>query len=182
MITAAPNKNSDSGNGATSFRVIMFTDLADSTALTEQLGDQESARLIVHHNHLVRSLIARFQGQEIKFTGDGFHISFDSVSDSIACAITLQQSFAEHNRQQPQRPLRLKVGLSAGCPVAVDNDLFGSVVNLAARLCQRAGCGRILASARLKELCSGWTGQFIEQPEIVLKGFAQPVTAYGVVW
>lgn len=181
MATHCTQPNSTDSHEAY-FRVIMFTDLADSTALTEQLGDLESTRLILHHNRLVRSMIKRFDGQEIKFTGDGFHIAFKSTRDAISCAVGLQQQFAEHNSQQPLRPLRLKIGLSAGCPIQADNDLFGSVVNLAARLCQRADCGRILAASQLKELCQGWEKNFVKQPEAALRGFSQPVTSYDIGW
>ncbi|WP_207063008.1 adenylate/guanylate cyclase domain-containing protein [Motiliproteus sp. SC1-56] len=165
--------------GQPRFRVILFTDIVDSTALYESLGDEVSARLVLAHNRVVRRLLARHGGEEIKFTGDGFHLAFERVEAALAFAVALQLAMQRFRRVA--QPLAVRIGISAGKPIAADNDLFGSVVNLAARLCQQAERGRILVSERLREL-AGSSGRFGAQCQTRLKGFDRPVTCYPLVW
>jgi class 3 adenylate cyclase len=95
-------------------------------------------------------------GREVKHTGDGIMASFQSVPDAVTCAVSVQEAFAEHNRQAPSDGLILRIGLHAGEPIEEHGDLFGNAVNLAARLCTSAGPSEILVSETIREMPMSW--------------------------
>ena len=96
------------------FRVIMFTDLKDSTLMTTLYGDTKALHLLHIHNALTRNSLKAHRGREVKHTGDGFMASFVSVSDAVQCAVDIQNAFAVYNKKNPETPLILRIGLSAG--------------------------------------------------------------------
>jgi class 3 adenylate cyclase len=120
------------------FRAIMFTDLKDSTLMTTLYGDTKALHLLHIHNALTRNSLKAHRGREVKHTGDGIMASFAAVPDSVECAIGVQKAFAAYNKENPEAPLYLRIGLSAGEPIEEHGDLFGKPVQLAARLCAHA--------------------------------------------
>jgi len=76
----------------------------------------------------------------------------------------------------------VRVGLNAGEPIAEDEDLFGTAVNLAARICGHAEAGQILASDVVRQLVAGKDFLFADRGEASLKGFDEPVRLYEVRW
>jgi class 3 adenylate cyclase len=164
------------------FRVIMFTDLVDSTKMTARLGEAKALHLLHIHNALTRNALRDFNGREVKHTGDGLMASFVSISDTIRCAIAIQKSFAAYNESNPETPMYLRIGLSAGEPVEEDNDLFGTTVQLAARICAYAEPGQILAAKDVRDPYQGERSLFSEIGEIMLKGFDHAVRVYEVQW
>jgi class 3 adenylate cyclase len=87
-----------------------------------------------------------------------------------------------HSQANPERPLKVRVGAAAGEPVEQHNDLFGSTVQLAARLCAHAQPEQIVVSNAIAELCVGKGLRFEELGEVALKGFGRPVRAHAVEW
>jgi len=133
----------------------MFTDLKDSTEMTTRLGDAKALHLIHIHNALIRNALRDHAGREVKHMGDGVMASFTSTPDAIECAIAIQKAFATYNSENAEASLHLRIGLSAGEPVAEDNDLFGATVQLAARYCAQARPDQILAPQVVVEQCPG---------------------------
>lgn len=163
------------------FRVILFTDIVGSTALTQRLGDHAAMRLLRAHNDLVREALDVWKGREVKHTGDGIMASFRSASNGVGCAIDVQRSLHRHNGEA-QHPIHVRVGLSAGEPVEEAGDLFGAAVQLAARVCAEAGGGQILVANVVAELCVGKPIAFADRGEAALKGFERPVRIHEVRW
>ena len=97
------------------------------------------------HERIVREALRAHGGSEVKTMGDGFMASFSSATRALECAIAMQKAFAEHN-QTAEEPIRVRIGLNAGEPIAEEEDLFGTAVNLAARIAAQAEGGEILAS------------------------------------
>jgi len=169
------------GNGRDSaVRSIMFTDMVDSTAATQTLGDDAAMELVNAHDGIVRSALDEFDGRMVKHLGDGIMASFVSAVGAVRCACRIQGDFARHREERPHLPLALKIGAAAGEPVEQGNDLFGSTVQLAARLCSEAAAGQIVVSSGLAELCRGKGLQFDDLGALTLKGFAEPVSARAV--
>lgn len=164
------------------FRTILFTDLAGSTAFTRELGDAKAMVLLRTHNAIVREAVRAHGGREVKHTGDGFMVAFASVSLAVQCAIAILRAFEGYNIQNPDAALHLRIGLSAGEPVAEDEDLFGATVQLAARLCDCAKNDSILVASVVRDLCLGKKLPFIDEGERSLKGFDRPVRVYTVQW
>jgi class 3 adenylate cyclase len=164
------------------FRIILFTDLEGSTELVQRLGDDGAMRLLRIHDGIIRAALARHAGREVKHTGDGIMASFGSVQAALAGAVAIQQGFAEHNASDPEHPLRVRIGMSAGEPVAEGGDLFGAAVQLAARLCDRAGPCAIAVSTVVRDLAIGKGFTFGPSSEASLKGFPVPVSLCELRW
>lgn len=167
---------------ATSFRTIMFTDLKDSTAMHNRLGDAKAMEFLRIHDKIIRAAVDAFRGREVKHTGDGFMLSFPDATDAVGCAIAIQRNFAEYNAASPEVELHVRVGLSAGEPMEEGKDLFGCVVQRAARLCAHAQPGQTLICDEVKDLATSWGHAITARGDAVLKGFEVPVVFHQVEW
>jgi class 3 adenylate cyclase len=163
-------------------RTILFTDIVDSTTLTQSIGDEAVMVLLDVHNSVVRDALANSGGREVKHTGDGIMASFVSAAAAVKCATRVQHELSKHEEAHPERALKVRIGAAAGEPVEQHQDLFGSTVQLAARLCSHALPEQILVSNVVAELCLGKGLPFQDVGEVVLKGFDHPVRAHAVVW
>lgn len=163
------------------FRIIMFTDLAGSTAMTTELGDQKSMHLLRIHNVITRNAIKAHEGREIKHTGDGFMVSFTSADNAVNCAQSIQEAFKQHNLSKPEQSMHVRIGLSAGEPVEENNDLFGSAVQMASRVCDATEADEILVVDLVKENCANSKVQFREFGDKMFKGFNEPIKVYQVI-
>jgi len=160
---------------------ILFTDVEGSTALTQRLGDAKAQEVLRAHNRIVRDALKSHGGSEIKHTGDGIMASFSSATRALECAIAIQRAFAEHSASA-EEPIRVRIGLNAGEPVAEEKDLFGTAVQLAARICAYAQPGEILAADVVQQLAAGKAFSFADKVEATLKGFEKPVRLHEVRW
>jgi len=163
-------------------RAIMFTDLKDSTLMTTLHGDAKALHLLHVQNALSRTALNTHRGREIKHTGDGIMASFASVPDAVDCAIAIQKAFAAYNKEHPETPMYLRIGMSAGEPIEDDGDLFGKAVQLAARLCAHAQPARVLVDQRVLDQCPGKNLPLTDLGEINLKGFDHAVRVYEINW
>jgi class 3 adenylate cyclase len=163
-------------------RTVLFTDVVNSTTLTQSLGDEAALALLGVHDTIVRDALSALGGREIKHTGDGIMACFISTAGAVRCAIQIQRELAKHGQASPERALKVRVGAAAGEPVEQHNDLFGSTVQLASRLCAHAQPEQILVSNAIAELCLGKGLQFEDLGEVTLKGFGYPVRAHAAAW
>lgn len=159
-------------------RTVLFTDIVGSTSLTQRLGDEDAVALIHLHDAIVREALVATQGREVKHTGDGIMASFFSAAGAVRCATQIQREFA----QRAPSDLRVRIGGAAGEPVGHAEDIFGSTVQLAARLCAHAEAGQILVSNVVAELCLGKKLSFQALGEVSLKGFEEPINVHLVEW
>lgn len=161
---------------------VLFTDIAGSTAMTQALGDEGAQKVVRAHNRVVRDALTDWNGKEIKHTGDGIMASFSRVTDSVDAAIQMQRHTMAHNQQNPDLPLHLKIGLNAGEPIAEDNDLFGTVVQMSARIVDKAQADEIFVSDIVRGICVGKSYKFVNRGGYAMKGFDEDPTLYEVVW
>ena len=181
---------------AGAFRTVLFTDVEGSTALTQRLGDAKARDVLREHERLVREALRSHGGSELKTMGDGFMASFSSATRALESAIAMQRAFAAHNEAAAARPepvegraeeIRVRIGLNAGEPIAEETepgreDLFGTAVQLAARICAQAEPGQILVSDVVQQLAAGKGFVFADKGEATLKGFEKPVRLHEVRW
>jgi class 3 adenylate cyclase len=163
-------------------RTVLFTDVVNSTTLTQSLGDEAALAILGVHDTIVRDALSASGGREIKHTGDGIMASFVSPAGAVRCAIQIQRELDKHAQANPEHPLKVRVGAAAGEPVEQHNDLFGCTVQLAARLCAHAQPEQILVSNAIAELCLGKGLLFEDVGEVTLKGFGAPVRAHAAAW
>ena len=174
-------KDPSTTDTGSALRTILFTDMEGSTAITQRLGDARAMELLRTHDTIIRDALKARGGSEVKHTGDGIMASFASVVGAVECAIAIQRAFAEHN-ETAEEPIRVRIGLNAGEPIAEDDDLFGTAVNEAARITATAKGGEILVSNVVRELAKGKDFLFADRGETSLKGFDEPVRLYEVRW
>lgn len=161
---------------------ILFTDLVGSTGLETRIGPGAADELRVEHFELIRSALAEAGGREVKNTGDGVMAAFDSASAASACAVLMQQRFEQRNREQ-EIQLLIRVGISLGDATAEEGDYFGLPVIEAARLCDRAEAGEILAREAIAHLTGGrGEHRFRSVGELELKGIPDAVGVVEVIW
>ncbi len=130
---------------------------------------------------MTREALATHGGSEVKTMGDGFMTSFGSATKALECAIAMQRAFGEHN-ESANEPIKVRIGLNAGEPIAEDQDLFGTTVNMAARICAKAEGSQILAPVVVRELVAGKGFLLADVGETELRGFEDPVHIYEVGW
>jgi class 3 adenylate cyclase len=174
-VAAILGRLSDPDDGVleSATRTFVFTDMVGSTALLDTLGDKAAFKVIRDHDRLVRDLLERHAGREVKHTGDGFMLAFVSPADAINFAVDLQREVAG-------QVFSVRIGINTGTPVAEGGDFFGMAVTIAARLCQLADAGAILASEDVVSGTDRSSFGFIEVGPVQLKGRASSIAVYRV--
>jgi class 3 adenylate cyclase len=160
---------------------ILFSDVEGSTSLTERLGDAKAREVLRTYERIVREALWAHGGSEVKTLGDGFLASFASGTRALECAIVVQRAFAAYNASADE-PIRVRIGLNAGEPIAEEKDLFGTAVILTERIATQAQGGEILVANVVRELAAGKGFLFSDRGEVVLRGFEDPVRLYEVRW
>ncbi|MCH7529277.1 MAG: DUF4242 domain-containing protein [Candidatus Marinimicrobia bacterium] len=179
--TAAAIDHATTQTGS-SLRIILFTDMVGSTKMTQELGDAGAMEVLQVHDTIVRGALEQQGGREVKHTGDGIMASFVSVAGSINCAIDIQRGISDNNQADSKHDLHVRIGLCAGEPVEKNQDLFGTSVQLAARICDHAAAEEILVAHTVQELSAGKGFKFGQPDEVLLKGFAAPTKISSVIW
>jgi len=160
----------------------MFTDMVGSTALTQTRGQAVAQQVVRAHNRIVREALTQFAGKEVKHTGDGIMCSFAQASGAVDAAIQIQKGVYQHNKDNPDLPLHLKIGLNTGEPIAEDGDLFGSTVQLSARITDKAQADEIFVPESVRMVCAGKAYKFVNRGGYAMKGFEGDITLFEVVW
>lgn len=171
----------DAGEVTSPFRAILFTDLEGSTQLLEDIGESAFMVLLTEHDLLIRRALVAARGREVKHTGDGILASFDSVDRALECSLDIQARFTDRNATGEERELRVRIGIAAGEPVDHNDDIYGSAVNLASRLCDAARPGHILVSDVVHGMASDESYSFDEGQRQELKGFPAPVEVFELI-
>jgi class 3 adenylate cyclase/esterase/lipase len=167
---------------AAGLATILFTDIEGSTLLTQRAGDATAQEVVRAHNAIVRDALGRHGGTEIKHTGDGIMASFPLASSALQAAIDIQLQVERYGEEHPDSAFRVSIGLNAGEPVVEEQDLYGTAVQLAARICSQAEGGEILVSNVVRELAAGKGFLFSDRGVFLAKGFDEPVHVFEIEW
>ena len=169
---------SDATLATSPFRTVLFTDLEGSTSLLNELGQAAYLVLLTEHDLIIRRALVAAHGREVKHTGDGIMASFEDVADGLRCALAIEAGFDQRNAMAGAPALRVRVGIAAGEPVDHNDDLFGSTVNLASRICQAADGGQVLVADLVRELGAKEGFVFTGAGRRALKGFSGQVPLF----
>jgi DNA-binding NarL/FixJ family response regulator/class 3 adenylate cyclase len=160
------------------FVTVLFTDLVGSTALFDRHGDEAADVLRREHFAALRAAVAEHGGREVKTVGDGLMIVFSSAVAALRCAVAMQRA----TTATPSAP-QLRIGIDAGEPVADGEDLYGTPVIVASRLCDGADAGEILASDLVRQVAARRAGIPVRPiGSLRLKGIGDPVAVAEVLW
>src|SRR5690606_9086068 len=124
-------------------RVVVFTQLDNLASVGSRLGDAAAMAVLANHDRVVRKALAEYRGREIQHTGDGMMLSFASASAAVQFAQAIQARISDDAHDRAATAL-LRVGMSAGEPVAKHQSLFGVAVDQARAICRTAKAGEIL--------------------------------------
>lgn len=162
---------------------VLFTDIDDYTGLTERLGDVEAHHLVRAHDRIVREALAASRGNEIKHTGDGIMACFASASRALEAAVAIQRGVRAWNTgKERAAPLAVAVGLNSGSPILEAGDLFGTAVNVAARVTDCAAGDQVLVTDVVRLLAAGKGYAFRPFATRQLDGMTEAVPLFEVVW
>jgi class 3 adenylate cyclase/pimeloyl-ACP methyl ester carboxylesterase len=156
--------------------IILFTDIVDSTAITERLGDaayREKARDL---DTSLRTIIRESSGTPIdgKLLGDGVLATFTSARQAIEAALACGRAGSDAG-------LPLHLGIHAGDVIREENNVYGGAVNIASRISSLSGPGEVLVSDTVRSLARTSAGvSFEDRGEQSLKGIEEPVRVYQV--
>ena len=113
---------------------IMFTDLVGYTALGQR-DESLSLAIVEEHRAVIRPILARHYGREIKTIGDAFFAEFQSALEAVRCAYEIQRALREFNLPLPEdRRVHLRIGIHLGDVVESQGDVSGDTVNVASRI------------------------------------------------
>jgi class 3 adenylate cyclase len=156
--------------------VILFTDIADSTSLTERLGDSAFRARAGELDASLRSVILECGGTPVegKVLGDGVMAVFTSARQAIECALRCKAATEGTG-------LQLHLGIHAGDVIREGNNVYGGAVNIAARIAGASAPGEILASDVVRGLARTSAGvSFNDRGEHELKGIGEPQRLFAV--
>ena len=164
--------------------VILFSDIEESTALNERIGDRAWVKLISSHDKLVQGLVQRRSGHVVKSQGDGFMIAFARAEQAVRCGIDLQHALNEDAKHKRHEELRVRIGVHMGRSVRRGDDLFGRNVAMAARVAAQAVGGQILVSQPVRDALDDCPDtqdiRFDEGRDVELKGFSGSYRLFAV--
>jgi class 3 adenylate cyclase/pimeloyl-ACP methyl ester carboxylesterase len=156
--------------------IILFADIADSTALTETLGDTAFRAKARELDAALRTIIRDHSGTPIegKLLGDGVLATFTSARQAIEAALASARSGDDAG-------LPLHLGLHAGDVIREEGNVFGGAVNIAARVSALAAPGEVLVSETIRSLARTSAGvRFEDRGEREMKGVGEPVRVWAV--
>ena len=160
---------------------VMFTDTVGFTAST-QANEGHTLEMLRQQGDLLRPIVAIHQGREIKSTGDGFLVEFDSALKAVQCAVNIQRRIHERNSEGGQSPIRVRIGVHLGDVVQNGGDILGDAVNLAARIEPLAEPGGVCVSgAVFDQVRTKVADRFEKLEPKSLKGVELPLDVYRVI-
>jgi class 3 adenylate cyclase len=162
-------------------RGLLFADLRGYTSFAEQAGDARAAALLARYREVVRGVVVRSGGAEVRTEGDSFYVVFPSATAAIRAGIAIVGAAEAATRDDPSLPIRPGVGVHAGEPLEAPEGPIGAAVNAAARLCALAAPGEVLVSRTARDLARGSHDlAFAARGARPAKGLAEPLEAWAV--
>jgi class 3 adenylate cyclase len=162
---------------------LLFTDIVGSTGFFERMGDIAGRQMVQTHNDLLFPIIESFGGRIIKTIGDSIMASFDDPLRALNCTVDLQKAIQKHNATASSAyALRVRMGLHYGLAVVEEKDLFGDVVNTAARVESLADGEEILVSGAVKEKTEAAGVPLVLLGSEEVKGKKERVEIYLANW
>ena len=165
---------SPEGPGERVLATVLFTDIVDSTATLNRIGDAAWRDVLVNHNRLLRGDLNLFRGREITTTGDGFLAVFDGATRAVRCGVAM-------TRSAQSAGVAIRVGLHTGEVEMVGSNARGLAVHAAARVMSFAGSGQVLVSSTTKDLLEGSDLTIEDAGTHELKGLAGERRLFRVV-
>jgi class 3 adenylate cyclase len=151
------------GPGDRVLATVLFTDIVDSTATLERLGDPAWRELLLAHNSRMREVISTYRGREVATTGDGFLVVFDGATNAVRCGAAMAHAARGLG-------VRIRVGIHTGEVEFIDENARGVAVHAAARVLAIAGPDEVVVSDTTRDLVEGSGLTFEDAGRHALRG------------
>lgn len=163
---------------------VLFTDIAGSTGFFQRNGDTAGLAMIHRHDKLATSVVKRHGGRVVKTIGDSAMAEFEDPAAAVRAAVEIERQFLKLNETLPEdQRVEVRIGIHSGVGYRKGNDLFGDVVNVAARIVKRTAPAQILISrsvyesvAEESDLQCHWLNKF------TIDGRAEKEDIFEVLW
>jgi adenylate cyclase len=161
--------------------VILFSDIEESTALNERIGDRAWVKLIGAHDKLIQERVRKREGHVVKSQGDGYMVAFARAEQAVRCSIEVQDALSKDAQRRRHEEIRVRIGIHMGRSVRRGDDLFGRNVAMAARVAAQAEGGEILVSQTVRDAVQDCDDvSFDDGREVELKGFSGSYRLFAV--
>ncbi len=161
---------------------ILFTDIEHSTRHWERRGDVDARMLLDRHNRLLFPIIRKFNGKIIKTLGDAIMASFNKPGNAVKAGIAIQQQLAAERIRDKYFSLRTRIGIHTGKGIVEYDDVFGDVVNVAAKVENSAEANQILVTHSTCAHTDSEDFQFEKRDELNLIGKRKGISLYSCNW
>jgi class 3 adenylate cyclase len=162
--------------GSEGTMTLVFTDVVESTLLTESIGDAAWAEVIGAHESAIRRITAAEGGIVVKFLGDGSMLAFESARAAVRTAIQIQTETLDTQ-------FDVRIGIHTGEVMRKAGDLLGLTVNKAARVAAAAPAAGIMLSSTTRDMIGSMDGFQFGEPQIVgLKGLSDTHQIVPIDW
>jgi len=162
---------------------VMFTDIVGYSSLTQK-NERLALELLEEHRKIVRPIVTRHNGHEIKTMGDAFLIEFGSALEATQCAVDMQKTLHSHNEQSTvERRIHLRIGIHLGDVLKRQNDVLGDAVNIASRIERLAEADGICISQQVYDQVRNKIDCPIENlGSHQLKNIDYPIDVHRMLW
>jgi class 3 adenylate cyclase len=162
-------------------RAFMFTDIVTSTDLVGLIGDDAWQRLLDWHDRELRASLAKHEGDEVRHTGDGFFVAFQSARRALDAAVDIQRRLADHRLEHGFSPT-IRIGIHQAEATRQRGDYVGQGVHVAARVGDVGAGDEIVVSKALIQAAGAVPYPLSRVRDLQLKGVTEPVTVLNVDW
>ena len=163
---------------------VVFADISGSASLYETLGNERATEAVTHVTQWIGGTIEAHHGRIVKNLGDGVLAIFGDAASAVSAAAAMLRGHQERVSRWPH-PLRMgiRVGVASGDVVDVDGDCYGDAVNVASRLCERAGSAEIWATEATVLLSGAAPSVWYRKLGMMeIRGKAEMLMHYQVEW
>ena len=167
----------------TTVATVVFIDISGSTALFETLGNERAARAVASMTDAFKQVVVQAGGRVVKTLGDGVLAIFNSSALAVsAMSMLMRRHYGQWDTLPASQKFHVRVGMSTGEVVLMEGDCYGDSVNVASRLCEKAGHREIWASSSTMEAGSRSDTSFVPMGWMEVRGKAEPQMLYQVQW
>lgn len=158
----------------------MFADIAGSTRLYNQLGDEKAEFLISTRLAIMCNITSNYNGRVIKKIGDEIMCRFISAEDAALAATEMHIKKVTSDNSEP---LSIRIGLHFGNTIEKDNDIFGDAVNIAARMAVIAKENQSIATESFVQRLSSETKSRTRLfDSACVKGIDEEIKIHQLLW
>jgi class 3 adenylate cyclase len=161
---------------------IIFTDIVDSTKHWEKRGDIDGRIDLDKHNRLLFPVVSRYNGKVIKTIGDSIMATFSTADSALKASIAMQQILQKERKENRDFTLHIRIGIHFGKALVEKNDVFGDVVNIAARVEGEAQKDQILISSATRNRLKKQRYRLTRFKSFIPKGKERKMLLYKCNW